>query len=261
MSQNSNTSFKPHKNASKVHSLVSSLILALILFIVLMGCFELIARTNQFKQRFPLRSVGSYHSQFEIKWFKLQDFEERYGGVDVILLGNSMINTGIDAEILAQDYLSATGINLRIFNFGIEGLTVAPNADLAKILMQEFNPGSIIFVTEMRDYVAKNGLSVSQKFLSNPWIQEKLGQPVTLNSWLRVNSHAAQYLLPYRNWSRFDFLDNVFMSTKRISDTTASGYEADRNLGENVDKHPDPNDPNEAANSSFIRISPSTPEG
>jgi hypothetical protein len=43
------------------------------------------------------------------------------------------------------------------------------------------------------------------------------------------------------------------MFMRRFGDTSSSGYEADLNVGEGVDKPPDPNDPEEAANFAMFR--------
>jgi hypothetical protein len=208
-----------------------------------------------------LSSLGSFHSQFEIKWFKLKDFVQANGGVDVILIGNSMVNTGIDPKILESEYESLTGAKLRIFNFGVEGLTVETNSKIANILYERFHPGTILFVTEMRDYVAANGVEVASKFESNAWFRGQVGGGNTLETWLISNSSALQRLLVLRNWSSFDFLDNFLVTIQRYYRTKASGYEpdlyvfnnplfleADPTRGEQITKHPDPNDPNEKSN-------------
>lgn len=234
--------------AARRGSLLWSLVIGLVAFLVLLGLAEYAYRRQPLTEQVNLRSLGVYHSQFEIKWFKLQDYARRHNGVDVILVGNSMVNTGINPQVLARRYEEQTGDSLRIFNFGIEGLTVAPNADLVKALVEEFHPGSIVFVTEMRDYTAANGLEVESQFLSDEWLSARISGSSTPRSWLKDNSAILQKLLTLRNWSRADFLDNLLMSIRRYGDTSGSGYEADRNTGENIDQPPNPADPKEQEN-------------
>lgn len=234
--------------AARRGSLLWSLVIGLVAFLVLLGLAEYAYRRQPLTEQVNLRSLGVYHSQFEIKWFKLQDYARRHNGVDVILVGNSMVNTGINPQVLARRYEEQTGDSLRIFNFGIEGLTVAPNADLVKVLVEEFHPGSIVFVTEMRDYTAANGLEVESQFLSDEWLSARISGSSTPRSWLKDNSAILQKLLTLRNWSRADFLDNLLMSIRRYGDTSGSGYEADRNTGENIDQPPNPADPKEQEN-------------
>jgi hypothetical protein len=234
--------------AARSGSLLLSLVIGILLFGLLFGLTELLTRRDAPQSGLNVRSVGSYHSQFEIKWFKLQDFVRRNGGVDVLLIGNSMVNTGIDPKVLTREYQKRTGQTLRIFNFGVEGLTVAPNSDLVKVLVEEFHPGTLLFVTEMRDYSALNGLEVERQFITDEWLTARITGSDTASTWLKDRSTALQKLLPLRNWSRFDFLDNFLMTIRRYGDTSSQGYEADRNTGEDIDVPPDPNDPKEAEN-------------
>jgi hypothetical protein len=238
----------PLVEQKRLKSLLVSLGISLLAFYGLLACFEFISRQGLLDQVFLMRSLGSYHSVFEIKWFKLQDFVRKNGGVDVIILGNSMVNTGIDPNILSSEYEAQIGKKLRIFNFGIEGLTVAPNSKLAKILSEEYHPGTILFVTEMRDFVAQNGLDVETKFESNPWIRGVLGTGYSFESKLISSSSFLQQMLVFRNWSRFDFLENYQTAIKRNENMNAAGYEEDPSIGGLFNQHPNPNDPNDRVN-------------
>lgn len=226
-------------------SFFGGLLCGLLTFVLLAGVFEGICRTGWVDNALPLRSVGNYHTQFETKWFKLEDYVRVNGGVDVILLGNSMVNTGVDPEVVAAKYKELTGQDVRIFNFGVEGLTIAPMSDLAQILVEKYHPRVIILYTEMRDYIAGNGDDVTRKFLANAFIQQQLGNP-SIEGYLESNSAALQRLLPFRYASRADFLDTYILDARRFSETTAQGYEADRQTGENIDTLPNPADPNDA---------------
>lgn len=231
--------------AQPPRSLLTSFLLGVCLFISLLFLFEGLFRWTRLDQLLGWRSLGIYHGQFEIKWFELRDYVRANGGVDVLLLGNSMVNTGIDPEVLAAEYESLTGEHLRVFNFGVEGLTVAPNAVIARLLVARYHPGTIIFVTEMRDYAAANGLEVERQLLSDEWMVARRSGKETPRAWLKENSSLLQHLLPLRNWSRADFLDTFPMQARRFADTTPSGYEPDANVGKNIDIPPDPADPDE----------------
>lgn len=231
--------------AQRPRSLITSLLLGVSLFIGLLLLFEGFYRWTRLDQVLNWRSLGIYHGQFEIKWFELKDYVRANGGVDVLLLGNSMVNTGIDPDVLAAEYESLTGERLRVFNFGVEGLTVAPNSLIARLLSARYHPGTIIFVTEMRDYAAANGLEVERQLLSDEWMVAQEGKTATPRAWLKENSSALQHLLLFRNWSRADFLDVFLMQARRFADTTPSGYEPDANVGEDIDIPPDPADPDE----------------
>ena len=226
-------------------SLLTSLLLGVCFFIGLLLLCEGLFRWTDLDRVFNWRSLGTYHGQFEIKWFELKDYARANGGVDVLLLGNSMVNTGIDPDVLTAEYETLSGERLRVFNFGVEGLTVAPNSVIARVLAARYHPGTIIFFTEMRDYAANNGLEVERQLLTDEWMTARQGGRETVRAWLIENSSVLQHLLFFRNWSRADFLDASLMQARRFADTTPSGYEPDANVGENIDIPPDPADPEE----------------
>jgi hypothetical protein len=225
----------------------SFLIQATAIFLAVLVILEFAARTSWAQRTLTYRSVGNYHYQFEIKWFRLHEYVEQNGGVDVIILGSSLVNTGVDPDVMAQTYFEQTGQRIRIFNFGVEGLTVAPNSVNARILVKKYRPALLIYVTEMRDYIATTGLDYQQLFLSNPWIQNQQGN-FNLPGWLVDHSMALQYFLPYRNWMRADFPQSIYSLIRRSQNTSSSGYEPEMAMGENIGSPPDPNDPEEAKN-------------
>ena len=225
------------KNSSFLKVLGTSLLIVASLLAVL----ELGARLMQRKPSQPIRSVGNFHSQFETKWFKLNDYVKANGGVDVLLMGNSMVNTGIDAEVFADAYEARTRVRPRIFNFGVEGMDLYTNSELAALLVDEFHPGTILFFTEMREYGPGNDPTVPEGYQKAAWFQYKLGNP-TFEGWLYDHSALMQYFLPYRNWSRSDFPDTVLKDLYRYAQTSASGYEPDRAYGRDLDVRTDPTD-------------------
>lgn len=253
MAQPSQLQNDSSKSKTKTHSLISSAVIGMLVFLVCALVLEFVLRIPRVDEKLSPRSLGIFHAQFEIKWFKLKDYVRRNGGVDVLLLGNSMVNTGINPQALAKEYESLTGESLRIFNFGIEGLTVAPNANIVQLLEREYHPGTIIFVTEMRDYAANNGLDLEKQLLADEWLSAPYQSAVSTRVWLKSNSSLLQHLLPLRNWSRADFPDTFLMNIRRWGDTSASGYEADRNTGEGIDIPPDPNDPKEKENFALFK--------
>lgn len=239
----SNPGEKPGQSTSiKYTSFWSILIASLLTLVGLLALAEIGARFLQTRTEQPIRSIGNFHTQFETKWFKLQDFVKVNGGVDVLLMGNSMVNTGIDAELLAETYENSTGVNLRIFNFGVEGMDLFTNSELASLLVSEFRPKTIIFFTEMREYGPQTDTSVPERYKTAKWFQYKLGKP-SLVAWIYDHSAFMQYFLPYRNWSRADFPDTLMKDLYRYNQTTPSGYEPDRAYGRDLDVLTDPNDP------------------
>ncbi len=181
---------------------------------------------------------------FEIKWYRLKQFIEKNGGVDVIVIGSSVVNTGIDPDIVAETYAKQTGTKLRIFNFGVESLDIVPNSVYAKILVQKYHPALLIFGTIPRDYLDNDGEEVNSLFLASPWIQYHSGK-LNLLGWSIDTSVALHLFMPFRKWMRTDSADQQSKYNYRLSRTSASGYEPDHYIATNSDQHPDPSDPNE----------------
>ena len=226
-------------------SIWSIVLFSFLFFLIAAAVVEEVARTPWFERNLPYRSVGNHNYQFEIKWFRLQDYVEQNGGVDIIILGSSLVNTGLDPDIVSQTFYEQTGTRPRIFNFGVEGLTIAPNSVLAGLLVERYHPALLIYVTEMRDYIAGNGLEYETPFLNDPWFRYQLGD-FTLFGWLADHSAALQHYLPFRNWMQANFLETAPIYLRRYADTTASGYEPDRATASDLDATPDPKDPHEA---------------
>ena len=222
-------------------------ILTISLCIALAAVLELFARTPWLEKVSPYRSVGNFDYQFEIKWFRLQDYVKQHGGVDIIFLGSSLVNTGVDPDIVAQTYYQQTGVHPRIFNFGVEGMTIAPNSVIARLLVERYHPALLIYVTEMRDYIAGNGLDYETPFLNDPWLQYQTGN-YNLFGWLADHSSALQHYLPIRNWVRSDYSQTMAFYIKRYQDTSASGYEPDTMIGVNIGIPPNPKNPAEVQN-------------
>jgi len=203
-----------------------TLLQAFAFFVVFIALLEGIARTSLISNLLPYNSLGNWHYQFDIKWFRLKQYVANNGGVDVIILGNSEVNTGFDPDVVTQIYYEKTGLRLRIFNFGVDGLTIAPNSVTAKLLVEEYHPALLVFVTEMRDYDAANGLDTQGMFLSDPWVQYRMGG-FNLTGWIVDHSLALQHYLPYRNWMRSDF-PNAFAAFLQTShETSLAGYAPD----------------------------------
>ncbi|MDO8971973.1 MAG: hypothetical protein Q7U74_14860 [Saprospiraceae bacterium] len=234
---------KPGQSTSITHlSFLNILIASLLTLMALLALAEIGARILQTRTEQPIRSIGNFHTQFETKWFKLQDYVKVNDGVDVMLMGNSMVNTGIDAELLAETYEAATGVNLRIYNFGVEGMDLYTNSELASLLVVEFHPKTVIFFTEMREYGPQTDTSVPERYETAKWFQYKLGNP-SLEAWIYDHSAFMQYFLPYRNWSRADFPDTMLKDFYRYNQTNPAGYEPDRAYSRDLDVLTDPTDP------------------
>ena len=203
---------------------------------------EFLARTDLVKKFTPNESLGTFHAQFEIKWFRLQQFVIENDGVDVIILGSSLANTGIDPDIMAQTYYLQTGIRLRIFNFGVEGMSVAPGSLITRVLIEKFHPRLVLLITEMREFHSSGGLDMLDDMNSDPWFEYQQGK-LNVLGWLIDHSAAIRHFMPYRNWMRADFPTSFLDNLQRTINTTANGYDPEHAVGTNLDLPPDPSNP------------------
>lgn len=227
-----NTSI-PKKPLSRT-ALLASLFLAGIILIT-----ELLARTEFAQKLFPYRSFGNSHQQLEIKWFRLQEYITENKGLDAILLGSSQVNTGVDPNVVANTYHEITGGDLRVFNFGLDGLTVAPNALVADLLVEKYHPALLIYVTDMRDYVAGNGLGPERLLLADPWFHYQRGNPDAIG-WLVDHSLALQRYLPYRRWMQAGYYEEILIYRRRSIRISPSGYDPDYAIDWKAGELPDP---------------------
>jgi hypothetical protein len=217
-------------------ALMAVLILG-ILLITIEGLFHL----DGIQRRFQLTSYGNYHYLFEVKWFQLERYVEEHGGVDVIFLGSSLVNSGIVPEKFTAAYTKKTGgETLRAFNFGIEGMTIQPNSVVAKILIESYQPQALIFGTEIRDYYSKNGVVVAERFLSNDWVRYRNGD-FNLGGWLAEHSEAYPYYLAYRNWLTWKYYENFTTIMGRIDKMMPDGYDIEHAVNTFHTQPPDPN--------------------
>ena len=203
---------------------------------------EAISRSGLAEKVFPTKALDVYPYPFEIKWRRLQEYVAQNGGVDVIIVGSSVVNTGIDPDVVARTYSQKTGKKLRIFNFGVEGLTIVPDAVFAKLLVQTYHPALLIYGTIPRDYLGNYDLDTNQGFLASPWIQYRSGQ-LNLLGWLIDHSVGLQRYLVYRDWIRSDFLSTLELYIHRSNRTTPSGYEPDSFVATNLNTPPNPSNP------------------
>ncbi len=208
---------------------------------------ELGARSPWAEKTFQYRSLGNYHYPFDIKWFLLKDYARSNDGVDVLLVGSSLVNTGIDPQVMEAAFHEQTGKHLRIFNFGVEGLNIVSNSFNTSLLVRKYHPALLIYVTEMREYSGTSGVEPQVTFFEDPWVRYQKGELSPLG-WLIDHSMALQEFLLYRNWMQASFPNFLDMYGKRIEGTTASGYEADQAIDINAGTSPDPANPTDAAN-------------
>jgi hypothetical protein len=223
----------------KQTGILSMLWRGVIVFLVLLIGLECMARLPFVQAKIPLRSLGFSNYLFEIKWAKLNEFVKQNGVPDAIIVGNSMVNTGIDPLVINQKMKELTGKSITIFNFGVEGLNLSAIDDLARLLIDTYNPKILIVGTDIRDYSLRMDQLPSDEFLQTSWLKYELGN-FSILGWLVDHSAFLQYYLLGRNWFQSDFTDQLQTVFKRYKDTNTAGYELDRHVPTGDYQKPDP---------------------
>lgn len=193
------------------------------------------------------RSLGSNQYQFEIKWYRLEEFVQERGGVDILIMGSSVTNTGFIPEEIAAALESEFG-EVRVFNFGVEGFTVNLTAQIIEEVIQTTHPKVILFSTEVRDYSDQVARGTTRRVMSSPWIQH-IGGEESIEGWLADNSLFYNYFLGLRNWTRPDYGLQREKIITRSASAHPDGYEPDKGV-----VHLTPPDPDEPGHQSMLDL-------
>jgi hypothetical protein len=217
---------------------------SLLVIMLLFTMLEISARVLLEENPELRRSFGFRNTIFEIKWFQIQEYVEQNDGVDLIILGSSLAHTGIDPAVMEKIIFERTGYNLRIYNFGIDGLTMPAIEDIGRVLVAKYHPEILVLVSELRDFDADNGILEQTLFQNTPWMIFQRGR-FSLSGWLVNNSIALQLFLPYRNWMTPTFDSQTVEYDFRASSLWENGYEANNGANRIAERSINPFRPGE----------------
>lgn len=215
----------------------------LIVGVILIG-FEVAARLNAFNEVFPFRSLGMSETIFQLKWQRITEFQGSRGNVDAIILGSSLVNTGIDPDEVSRIFSEETGYTFNLFNYGVEGFTIESSELASQILANTYHPSLIIIGTEMRDYYAVSGTAAHQDFVPAAWTRYQTGD-FSPYGFLISHSVALQVAISAANWMIPDFIDNYHSGIYRYNTMNLTGYECDHAINLSVNQPVDLSDPQE----------------
>ncbi len=207
-------------------------IVVMIALIIVIGCLvglELFA-SSPFVQNFiSIRSLGFQHYFFEIKWLTLEKFVQENYGIDVVFLGNSMVNTGVDIDSFNVHFGNITGITPRSFNFGLDGLNLTATSEVVKLLIENYSTNVIVFGTEARDFTRTEDVTYSVLFTRTPWLNYRLGR-FSPYGWLVDHSAFLKIFLNFRNWAQDDFQKQFTVIKHHWRVASQTGYVGDKNI-------------------------------
>jgi hypothetical protein len=201
---------------------------ALGIVIACLAGLEAFARLPAIQGYLDFRSFGFQNYPFELKWFKLQTLMQQNGGIDILFVGNSLVNVGIDPETFNHSFESESDVSLRSFNFGLDGLNLTATDEVVRLLVETHHVDVVVFGTEIRDYAFSGDTSYSSEFLRTPWLVYRSGS-FSLYGWLVDHSEFLKDYLLFRNWYQADFVKQFKYKKARWEKMTPFGYEVEGN--------------------------------
>lgn len=213
--------------------------LATSIFALLLGAAEVFARSDIFRAPLTAPSMGTRHYEFGPKFAQLEMISKEEGKINCLILGSSMVDLGIDPEVIASTFKEQAGQEIRCFNFAIDALPAAGAAALAEILVTEYEPQLLIYGTDARDYAVRREAEDLTVILDSNWIRYRQGI-FTLDGWLLQNSYLYRFRNHLPQLLRFDFEDTLRSNQRgRI---TKYGFTPVSKTGAQVTTPPDLND-------------------
>lgn len=205
-------------------------VLLLLIFIVLA---EAAARSGFLRKRLPTPSMGVMHRFVDAKVSQLDDLIAREGPVDCIIFGNSMVNRGIDPEIVGAEFEELTGRPLKCFNFGLGGMLPGPASAMVGVLVERYRPPVMIWGLSSTEFAVKVAQNLKKQFRQSPWVGLHNGR-WSLDGWLVEHSSAYRYFLRFRIWMERPRMDRK-MSAAEGALSTYGQYRVDE-VAEEVGK-------------------------
>ncbi len=199
----------------------------LIVVVILVG-LEMVARSPAIAKAITVHSYGFQQFFFEIKWQKFNEFYQRYGKVEFVFFGNSMVNTGIDIDAFDVYLHKVTGEYPRSFNFGLDGLKLDATSDVIRLLVENFSLKVVVIGTELRDFATADEDTETDVFTGTPWLIYRLGG-FSPYGWIVDHSAFLQIFLRYRNWAQEDFPAQYALIRHHWLLATETGYKGDSN--------------------------------
>ncbi len=183
-----------------------TLLFAVLFLVVLIGLGEVVLRVlPAFSVELPPSSLGFPDRMFELKLPRLEESVADRGGVDLIFLGPSIINQGVNAELFEREYADLTGQPVRVFNMAINALQNADANVIARYLWEQYQPCLIVYGTTPRNYDIRED---TVRFVENVWLRYQLGE-FSVDGWMRDRFLTYQYSLILRNWMKEGFRDEI----------------------------------------------------
>jgi hypothetical protein len=142
-------------------------------------------------------TLGAENPQLDAKWMRFQAMDRRET-VNCVVIGSSMVNQGVDPDLLSQLLSEQPGKPWRCFNLGLATLTGELAGVMGQLAVQETQPRLLVYGLSLRDLSAQFG-DLSRKLNDAPWIQYRLGDPLP-DGWLFDHAFLYRYNMSFKSW-------------------------------------------------------------
>jgi len=194
------------------------LLLALPVLAVLLIAFEAVARLPFVDSQVPAPDLGSANYSLEIKLHLLDEMsaEEPF---DCILVGSSMVRSGLIPAVVEEAYQDQTGEAIRCFNFGVLGLMASGVDYIIDYVLRHYQPRLIVYGMSPRGFArTEEDRFDGEDVAGLDWMQYRLGS-FNLAGWLR---HHLRFSKTFGIWlfeTQVDRLDQ----RRTVEDTVTPG--------------------------------------
>jgi hypothetical protein len=155
---------------------------------------ELLVRMPGAESVLPDESYGSSHAHFNTQLSRIRARVQQDGRLDCIFMGDSQVLHDIDPALVEAQLSGRLNRPVRCQNFGLGGMSLLGADQLARILIERFQPRVVVLGVSELSFIHSSMDSSGLSIFSSPWVQQQLGKP-SLDGWLFENSSAYRHYL------------------------------------------------------------------
>ena len=170
-----------------------TLLISIIALMVFLLAGECLFRLEPIQALLPAPSIGQSNRYPELE-IKLQRLNElvKSKQINCFLVGSSMVDAGLNPEILSPALADLNDKQYQCFNFGLSGAMVETSSTIVDLLVKIYSPELIILGTSAIEY--DQAFTDTRDIIEIPWVQQKLGHP-TVEGWVIDHSFLYRYLI------------------------------------------------------------------
>lgn len=177
---------------------------------------ELVLRIPIVQSIIPVSDYGTNNSGIGLKTSRLDAFVARYGPVDCLLIGSSIMDSGGNIGALEGAYQKSDSTPVNCYNFGLGAMPPAGIETFSRFLVARYHPRTLIYTVgafEFTDSFTTNGISP----YTASWVKYQGGQ-ISLDGWLFENLYlsrnfsALRYFFDYNYHVSYDYHKNMHLA-------------------------------------------------